>query len=725
MEQDSSNQFLFIKSELGQEEKRTGRGRGGEYVPYKPTEEDEYWSSMSVEEQITSTIASYEKKSIKDEDLIYLVLGLAKQFSVKENGELSDRYKIFTPDFDNIVTRLSADVLAYLNRDHNKILIKCPVTNLMEFQEKERYNNKYFLPVKRIGPLLKSEQISPSLLYDHDWEKEEKNVILQTMPNIGVEKRSEYYHKMMSIIDKEDIDVTNIDNDVIYLKLDKKTAESLLEKSDLIFKIEKTPTAILDNYLTLDTYIEKKGQKPINENNYSLIPEICLLDSGINEIPCISGLISEKTGYYRFLNYDDGVETYGHGTPIACLASLSEDLDSPGARIISYKIYSDAQKNLALRGFRQGIINYSQRTRLFLSSIVFENYNPIATTLLDRMIQNANICFIMSAGNIQKEKLLEEIRNGINYPIYNFKYSVSDPAQAHSIFSVGSICKSDSDDTIAKRNQLSPFSRCGHRYSSMFSCSKPEVVQNGGNVCFDGSNYGCLNSYDKDGNIQNVFIGTSFAAPLVARQLAEIEHLYGNKILNAETFKAISIASTTRMVQDCIGYGETNYMTYCERDAAFLITEGTLILPYSTRPLHKLETYSEMKVEVSDAVKSIELILVHSDNGSRTSEPSLNTYLTVKARKQGRPSSYVKPLKPHENYKKTHIKHFKWEFKRKSMESEWTFIIKPDITAEMLDEHMREITIRYGCVIILNAKSNYRGASLTSDMINLMGDRLL
>jgi len=731
MEPNASNQFIFIKAEIREEERRTGRGGGGIYRPYVPSEQDASWTSMEIADQISSTISTYEKKSIKDEEEIFIVLGLSKKHSVNDKGELREKYTIFTSDFWSVINRLSAEVLTYLNQDHDRILIKCPVSKLIDFQEKERYNNQYFIPVIRIGPLLKNEQIAYSLISDEEWEDEKKPVLLQLMPNIENEKRNEYYHKLLSELNKEDVDIIDLlDNGVLYLNINKNMAEDLLEKSDFIFKIENIPTGFIENYHTLDRFVQGGSEgsdlEDIQPTNPNSLPEICILDSGVNDIPPLSGLISVRECYFRFYdNNDDGVDPYGHGTPIACLASLSETLRNPAARIISYKVYSDAQRNWALHGIRNGITKYSERTRLFLSSIVFEYPNPIATTLLDRMIQNYNICFIMSAGNIEKSTIFENIRGGIGYPRYNLNYSVSDPAQAHSIFAVGAISKSSSDNTIAPADELAPFSRCGHQHPSLFQCTKPEVVQNGGNVCVDETIFGCLNSFDKNGTDRDSFIGTSFAAPLVARRMVEIERLYGDKIRNAETFKAISIASTSKQVKDCVGYGETCYITQCGRENAFIINEGTLKLPYKIRPYTKLETYSDIKIDVPDSVKSIEMIIVHSDNGSRMSEPSLNTYLKVRARKQGRPSSYVPSLNPHENDKKTHIKYYKWEFKRKSMESEWTFIIKPDVTAEMLDEHKREITIRYGCVIILNTKPSYRGTSLTRDIINLNGNLIL
>ena len=57
------------------------------------------------------------------------------------------------------------------------------------------------------------------------------------------------------------------------------------------------------------------------------------------------------------------------------------------------------------------------------------------------------------------------------------------------------------------------------------------------------------------------------------------------------------------------------------------------------------------------------------------------------------------------------------------MESTWTFIIKPKVTADMIEDHKKEITIRYGCVFLLSARASARG-SLTEDMETLMSSNI-
>jgi len=409
MSRDHLDEFLFIKSDLKEEEKRIGRPGGrGEYAPYVATDEDREWSSLPAEEQISSTISSYEERPIKDENDVYVVIGLSKRYNIRKNGSLSEKFRVFTSDFFQVINRLSAEILAYLNQDHNKILIKCPYTALLEFHENKRYINKYYSPIERFGPLLIKEKLSLFLYEDKGWISLEQPVIIQLMPNISTEKKLEHITILKNYLETMSVNIVDIiDNGNIIVIISKEQAENILNDIDFIFNITELPIATLNDSITLDRFMsrEKKNtsNEPLSPTSLDSLPTICLLDSGVNDILPLSDLLIEKDGFFLFPDYDDGCEPYGHGTPIACLASLSENLSRPGAKIISYKIYSDSKKNLYLRALRRGITQYSDRTRLFLSSIVLENRNPSVTTLIDRLVQSSNILMIMSAGNIKKK----------------------------------------------------------------------------------------------------------------------------------------------------------------------------------------------------------------------------------------------------------------------------------------------------------------------------------
>ena len=113
------------------------------------------------------------------------------------------------------------------------------------------------------------------------------------------------------------------------------------------------------------------------------------------------------------------------------------------------------------------------------------------------------------------------------------------------------------------------------------------------------------------------------------------------------------------------------------------------------------------------------MFLVHSDNHYRDAIPHLNTYLKVKVMKI--PSDYGKPelQNPNETNRKCNMKVFEWAYPSHSMGGIWEFIITPEVTTDMLDEHKRATTIRYGCAILVNSKTNTRPKPLTEEMYDL------
>jgi hypothetical protein len=65
------------------------------------------------------------------------------------------------------------------------------------------------------------------------------------------------------------------------------------------------------------------------------------------------------------------------------------------------------------------------------------------------------------------------------------------------------------------------------------------------------------------------------------------------------------------------------------------------------------------------------------------------------------------------------MKVFKWAFPSHSMGGIWDFLITPEVTTDMLAEHNRATTIRYGCAILVNSKTSARAKSLTEEMHDL------
>lgn len=712
--------FIFVPPKTVEEKRQKKQGREREPIPYEPEEEEEEeWVSHEFRQQIRSTISSIQGKELKDVEHVYIVLGLLK--------------RVIDPDVTAVLKTLSADVLAYLNETRTKLLISCPLRRLVALLVKDKYASKYFQQVKRIGPLFFEEQVSKRLREDATWSSITKPLLIHLVPNISDEIRQKQLADVLEYLRKLEANLLDYDEAGFLLAdLKEQSIRELLQASNFVFRVDGIPQGLVErmrhSVAKKKTYNKKiksvassVDSRATATNN---LPTICLMDSGISDVPQLSGLVVSKDGYTGFLDFNDGCSPIGHGTPIACLAIYGEEFSEPEAKVISYKLYADNRRSVVFQGLRRAISKYFPETRIFLSSINFDGDYPEAIAFLDRLIQEKNICVVFSAGNIEKQTVLNCIANGPPYPSYIRNFPIKQPAQAITITAVGAISKKDSHATIAHVNELAPFTTCGTRNPFLYQSPKPEVVQHGGNICRDGSASGVgLESVCKDGTRVQDLAGTSFSAPLFARRLAEIEAKYGHRIRNAETLKAIALAGSNREVRDCIGFGETNHFSNCDRFHALIVSEGTISLPDTSRPDHNLYYKAEIHVRIPKFIEKIEMFVVHSDNYTRVICPSLNTFLKVYAYKTGRETGHVSLDNPEELGKKSHMKVFRWSFERRSMEGDWTFVIRPETTADMLAEHRRQTTIRYGCAILVTAKFSSLVSSLSEEIRHLMAQR--
>ena len=734
-----SSDIIFVKSRTDPRvsvKRAAWPAKGFEIVDYEPTEDyEQEWVSRDVKEQITSTVSSIKTKPLRDDEKAYVVLGVTSKFIPDERNPARARKQVFDRNMLNVLKRLSAEILAYLNPEHTRLLISCPLSNLTEILEKKRYAYKYFQGVKRISPLLLKEQISKRLKQDSNWVNVSKDIVIQLIPNLPTEKREEYATIIVEHLKQEDSHARSYqETDFIVANLKKESTELLLQAANFVFRVSEIPEGLIEK--TELTPRKKRAHKSQSirgvssslerqKIDYSKLPIICLLDSGVNDIPQLDGLLILKDGHRHFRNFDDDYQENGHGTPIAYLAIFGEDSVIPEARIVSYKIYSDKDKRVILESYRLAFAKYSSvvnpnRSRIFLSSIVFRDYNDGITAAIDRWIQESNICVVFATGNIDLRAVSNYALRGIPCESYICNYPTKDPAQAVNAVALGAIAKKESSNSISRRNELSPFTRCGTTNGGLYQCPKPEFVQHGGNYCKDETALG-LESFNKNGVKVTDFLGTRFAAPIFAHNLAEICAKYNDRFENAETLKAIALASSSGSINGCMGFGETKSLSDFAPDRQALVcSEGKIPLPDTITEEHYRTDYrAKISVAVPKFVNSIKMFLVHSDDHFREAVPHLNTYLKVKAKKTGRDTGYVKLGNPDELYKKSNMKVFKWAFQTRSMEGLWDFYITPAVTADMLAEHKKATAIRYGCAFLVNSKILVRHVPLTKEMYDL------
>lgn len=134
---------------------------------------------------------------------------------------------------------------------------------------------------------------------------------------------------------------------------------------------------------------------------------------------------------------------------------------------------------------------------------------------LDNLQEKYEVSFVISAGNYDCPPLLD-------YPRSNAQLvagRITTPADSVLGIAVGSVSHVDYKKNGPKEHQPSAFSRHGAGPNYVI---KPDLVHYGGSCSTDGAHIAGIRSVNSTGSVEN--LGTSFAAPLVSRTLAQIYH---------------------------------------------------------------------------------------------------------------------------------------------------------------------------------------------------------
>lgn len=302
-------------------------------------------------------------------------------------------------------------------------------------------------------------------------------------------------------------------------------------------------------------------------------PPVCVIDSGIQEEHILIEPGIDKASSHCFLvgkaptDVADYVKPSGHGTRIAGAVLHGEDVETSGvvefeawvqnARVLDDKL--DMPKEMfppsvirqVVKHFHEG----KRKTRIFNHSI---NATAACRTRhmsawaaeIDLLSNDFDVLIIQSAGNLKCSQsspvpgIEEHLAAGRAYPGYLAENScrVSNPSQSLQALTVGSVAYGAFENgewrSFASENgSPSAFGRVG---LGIWDTIKPEVVEYGGDCLVSGSNPAVVDTpqigrdcypelvrstmhggpaFDKDD------VGTSFAAPKVARIAARLQSL--------------------------------------------------------------------------------------------------------------------------------------------------------------------------------------------------------
>jgi len=699
----NSPKFEFLTAKVILNPYKQTRPKGG--FRYPEYEDDSFDDSKlrereqrGVEYQLRETTQILSEKILKDGNEVFL-----KVYTKANPSEL---------EVKSLLDALKANVVAYIDRKQHGMLISGSMQKLQQLSNKN--TPKYLTEkVRIIKSLTKDEQLDEEIINLSGV----KMLIFSIIPNLDTIKNKIYINILQNFFSNNNCKMYGEEFQkfgFIFADASSTIINELIQKSTFIFKINLIPEGIAQEIRESASEIISNNSNSSQTTSNPNLPKVVLMDSGVNDLPSLRPVLLERNAYL-FQNPDDEHDNNGHGTPIANLIAYGETNESPSANIISYKIWSSAEKSFASRGLLHGIEKYADQTRLFITSIGIPQMPQHLMVTLDRLIQSKNVCLVASGGNLDFSEIKNCLTKGGKYPDYLRGFPVTPPANTPNIIAIGSVAKKISSkyQSLAPINGISPHSRCGTGEYDLFECKKPQLVEHGGNVNIVDSDLN-LNSDDvgvstinKSG--QSVSLsGSSFSSPLFIRKLVELERVYRNKISNIETMLAISYLSCINNFSGCAGYGEPTSFTHSDHNSAVYLAEGIIGFTQVgdttiTTPINDIIIY------VPPSVSEIKFCLTHSDNFNKAVIPTLETYFEVKVRKMGN-SSLIPPENQEELNSKTNVKMLTYKFDSKSMESMWTFSIRPRITHNILTEDKRSISARFGCTIptlfsLINSKS--------------------
>ncbi len=143
-----------------------------------------------------------------------------------------------------------------------------------------------------------------------------------------------------------------------------------------------------------------------------------------------------------------------------------------------------------------------------------DEFSPLAIGL-DNLQEKYQVSFVLSAGNYKTPPLLDFPRSEHQKNVGR----ITSPADSVLGITVGSISHVDYKRNGPKEGHPSAFSRNGAGPNHVI---KPDLVHYGGSCSIDLSHISGVCSINGNGTAEN--LGTSFAAPLVSRTLAQIYH---------------------------------------------------------------------------------------------------------------------------------------------------------------------------------------------------------
>ena len=475
-----------------------------------------------------------EFNSLREEDIIIFKMVLPEDGDIYANRDLAEKEGLTinaVKDKSHAVVSTSSSTFARLTERVEKY--------------KDSGSLKHFQYVEEFGPVTTEEKQASSLKKYLREQKENQNIDVQMMftPNLETDLQERVEARMIKRIGdingKKTLKSYKLPDGTVVIRADVpvKKLKSLTD-DPVIYRVEQTgffqlsPSTVSTSIAT-----DKLPDPTIKIDN---LPVVAVLDSGVNLPDTYSDLVPVHWNAGGVSGQDNP-----HGTEVASKVifshiglQINDEYFTPRAKVIDCNIYGNDKRipqEIMGKRIEEAVIEFHGVTKIFnLSSNIPKAIEgdelSILGYLLDSLMKKYRIKFVISAGNHKLAKMgytLEEILDDTDARI-------AEPADSMLGITVGAIAGTDGPEMFSKAGEPTAYTRIGPGFAGFY---KPDLVAYGANLKKDISvaKTDPFSLVLVPGGRIGFDVGTSFTAPVVAGDLAEITAMLpGNSILLAQ-----------------------------------------------------------------------------------------------------------------------------------------------------------------------------------------------
>ncbi len=460
--------------------------------------------------------------SFSDSDMLVFSVRLPEGEKIKDKKEI----------FDATGMRIRA-----VKNSRNAIV----TSSASQFEALKQRVNKYsqtgvgkshFDFIEDFSPYIGKEKDSSGLIKQMTKEVCPKTLDIQLMliPNLD---ESLYKSALVKLIDKIVASEGAVQQEPYYLSDNTPVVRAIIPSASLtryendpaIYRIEETDFFSVDasafDEIDLGAFSIDQGV------DIDKLPAVVVLDSGISFPSSLSSVVLDR---WKPANSSGG--NADHGTKVASRVAfryidqqLLTGILIPRAKVIDCNILDGSVPvNVFIKRIQDAVGKYSDIAKIYNLSAnapapIEGDEMSIVGYELDALQLQKSVQFVISAGNHdlwKTESSLEDILDDDDSRI-------ASPADSMLAIAVGAIVGADHVDSLSKANDIAPYSRRGPGFRG---CLKPDLstyagttVQKNGCSYVPRDQFALLLS-NKAKLVPDA--GTSFAAPVVAGDLAEI-----------------------------------------------------------------------------------------------------------------------------------------------------------------------------------------------------------